>query len=209
MKPSRSREVYGPGIGGANTSIESCEVEADCAVCGRHFAAYTGYKKWPYRLTIDDQPPQKGGRTNRMVCSWGCLCQWRREHPAKAEKEDAVTVPLPEKSPDAVRALARSMGMEPPKKAKKPEPELFLADMVLPEGFILHYNTVTNFDRWKLAGLRAEREMSRATLQRLSGITIGGIRELEYGKNLPKPGTVLALAKALGVEPKELLKDKD
>lgn len=208
MKPSRSREVYGPGIGGANTNIESCVAEADCAVCGRHFLAYTGYKKWPYRLTIDDQPPQKGGRTNRMVCSWGCLCQWRREHPPKEKKDETETfASLPEKSPDAVRALARSMGMEPPKKAKKPEPELILVDMALPEGFILHDNTVTNFDRWKLVGLRAEREMCRATLSKLSGVAVDAISRAERGKNLPKPGTVLALAKALGVEPKELLKD--
>lgn len=207
MKPNRSREVYGPGIGGANVNIESCEVEADCAVCGRHFAAYTGMQNWPYKLDQSDLPGG-AGLFRRMCCSWSCLCRWRREHPAKAEKEAAKTpAPLPEKSPDAVRALARSMGMEPPKKTKKPEPELILADMVLPEGFILHGGTVTNFDRWKLAGLRAEREMNRATLQRLSGITIGGIRDLEYGKSLPKPKTVLALAEALGVEPKELLKD--
>lgn len=197
--------MYGPGIGGANTDIESCVVEADCAVCGRHFAAYTGYKKWPYRLTIDDQPPQKGGRTNRMVCSWGCLCQWRHTHPAKEKKDGTETFePLPEKSPEAVRALARSMGKEIPK-PKKPEP--VPVDPELPEEFAVACGTVANFDRWKLAGLRAEREYSRATLQRLSGITIGGIRDLEHGKSLPKPKTVLALAEAFGVEPKELLKD--
>lgn len=204
MKPSRSHELYGPGIGGANVNIESCDVEADCAVCGRHFAAYTGMQNWPYKLDQSDLPGG-AGLFRRMCCSWSCLCRWRREHPAKAEKEAAKTpAPLPEKSPEAVRALARSVGKKLPK-PKKAEP--VPVETELPEDFVVVGGTVTNFDRWKLAGLRAKREISRATLQRLCGISIGGIRDLEYGKNLPQPGTVRKLAAAFGVEPKELLKD--
>lgn len=173
-----NHNTYGPGISGANTNIDYCVVEADCAVCGKHFAAYTGRKKWPYRLTIDDQPPQQGG-TNRMVCSWSCLCRWRREHANEEEKEEA----------------------------KPEEPKLILADLALPEGFILHGNTVVNFDRWKLVALRADREMCRAKLRRLSGISIDCLRKLENGKSLPRAETVRRLADALGVEPRELLKE--
>lgn len=124
-----------------------------------------------------------------MVCSWGCLCRWRREHPPKEKQDETETFePLPEKSPDAVRAMKRAMS-------------------VTKDGMAVHGKTVTNFDRWKLAGLRAEREMCRETLQRLSGITIGGIRNIENGKSHPRPETVRKLAAAFGVEPKELLKD--
>lgn len=172
-----NRKTYGPGISGANVSIECCVVEADCAVCGKHFAAYTGIKKWPYRLTIDDQPPQRGG-TNRMVCSWSCLCRWRREHTNEDEKSQ------PE------------------------EPQLILADLALPEGFILHGNTVANFDRWKLVALRADREMCRSKLRRLSGISIDCLRKLENGKALPRTETVRRLADALGVEVRELLTER-
>lgn len=177
-----NRKVYGPGIGGANTDIEYCVVEADCAVCGKHFAAYTGYKKWPYRLTIDDQPPKKGG-TNRMVCSWSCLCRWRREHANEDEQE------------------AKS-------EAKPEEPQLILADLALPEGFIMHGNTVANFDRWKLVALRADREMCRAMLRRLSGVSVDCLQKLKNGKHLPRAETVRRLADALGVEVRDLLKDR-
>lgn len=169
MKPSRSREVFGPGIGGANTNIESCDVEADCAVCGRHFAAYTGMQNWPYKLDQSDLPGG-AGLFRRMCCSWSCLCRWRREHPPKAEKEDVVTVPLP-------------------------------------EDFVVVGNVVTNFDRWKLIAIRAERELCRTTLAKLSGVSAITIAQIERDKNLPRPETVRKLAAAFGVEPKELLKD--
>lgn len=181
MKPSRSREVYGPGIGGANTNIESCAAEADCAVCGRHFAAYTGYKKWPYRLTIDDAPPQKGW-TNRMVCSWSCLCRWRREH----HLEDA---PKPEEQEHEVL-----MVLQIPEENAAPEEAI-----QKPRGFnSLHVKAM----RW-------EKGMTQAELAERCGMALNCVKMIEQEVKNPSRREIEAIADALGVDCGMLLADAE
>jgi transcriptional regulator with XRE-family HTH domain len=57
----------------------------------------------------------------------------------------------------------------------------------------------------RLQKLRKEREMSRAQLADLAGITRQYVRQLEAGLSDPTVGTLQKLAKALGVDVTELL----
>lgn len=167
-----NRKAYGPGISGANPDIDYCVVEADCAVCGKHFAAYTGRKKWPYRLTIDDAPPQKGG-TNRMVCSWSCLCRWRREH----HPEDA---PKPEEQEHEVLMVLQI-----------PEENAAPGEVLLkPRGFnSLHVKAM----RW-------EKGMTQAGLAERCGMALNCIKMIEQDVKIPSRREIEAIADALGVD---------
>ena len=57
----------------------------------------------------------------------------------------------------------------------------------------------------RLQKLRKERDMSRAELADLAGITRQYIRQLEAGLSDPTVGTLQKIAKALGVPVTELL----
>jgi transcriptional regulator with XRE-family HTH domain len=57
----------------------------------------------------------------------------------------------------------------------------------------------------RLQKLRKERDMSRAELADLAGITRQYVRQLEAGLSDPTVGTLQKLAKALGVPVTELL----
>ncbi len=61
-------------------------------------------------------------------------------------------------------------------------------------------------DGRELKRLRAERALSLRELGARSGVAFDTIGRLELGKQDARPRTVRALAEALGVEPKNLMK---
>ncbi|ABG05172.1 transcriptional regulator, XRE family [Rubrobacter xylanophilus DSM 9941] len=61
-------------------------------------------------------------------------------------------------------------------------------------------------DGERLRRLRRERALSQQGLKRIAGVAQSTISELESGKRSAKLRTVRILAEALGVEPKELMK---
>jgi repressor LexA len=65
----------------------------------------------------------------------------------------------------------------------------------------------TKIDGERLRQLRRERALSQRDLSRLTGIAHDSISQLETGKRDAQPRTIRNLAEALGVEPKELIKE--
>ena len=65
----------------------------------------------------------------------------------------------------------------------------------------------TQVDGERLRQLRGERALSQRDLSRLTGIAHDSISQLETGKRDAQPRTIRKLAEALGVEPKELMKE--
>lgn len=61
----------------------------------------------------------------------------------------------------------------------------------------------------KLRELREHRVLSMRELQKLSGVSYNTVWRLERGERKAQPRTIRALAAALGVEPYELLADKE
>jgi transcriptional regulator with XRE-family HTH domain len=61
-------------------------------------------------------------------------------------------------------------------------------------------------DGERLRRLRRERALSQQDLERISGVAQATLSDLEQGKRGARASTVRRLAKALGVEPKELMK---
>ena len=66
----------------------------------------------------------------------------------------------------------------------------------------------TEVDGTKLKALRKERALSQRDLAHTSGVGPVTISELERGVREAQPRTIRKLAEALGVEPKELMKEK-
>ena len=65
----------------------------------------------------------------------------------------------------------------------------------------------TEVDRARLRRLRRERALSQRDLSRMTGIAFDTISRLETGKQRAQPRTIRKLADALGVEPRELMKE--
>jgi transcriptional regulator with XRE-family HTH domain len=65
----------------------------------------------------------------------------------------------------------------------------------------------TDVDEARLRGLRRERALSQRELSRMTGIAFDTISRLETGKQRAQPRTIRKLAGALGVEPRELMKE--
>jgi transcriptional regulator with XRE-family HTH domain len=65
----------------------------------------------------------------------------------------------------------------------------------------------TEVDGTKLRLLRRERALSQRDLSRMTGIAFDTISRLETGKQRAQPRTIRKLADALGVEPRELMKE--
>ncbi len=61
----------------------------------------------------------------------------------------------------------------------------------------------------ELKRLRTERALSLRELSAGSGVSFDTIGRLELGKQDARPRTVRALAEALGVEPKQLMKGEE
>jgi repressor LexA len=65
----------------------------------------------------------------------------------------------------------------------------------------------TKINGVQLRQLRRERALSQRDLSRLTGIAHDSISQLETGKRDAQPRTIRNLAEALGVKPKELMKE--
>ena len=65
----------------------------------------------------------------------------------------------------------------------------------------------TKIDGERLRQLRRERALSQRDLSRITGIAHDSISQLETGKRNAQPRTIRKLAEALGVKPKELMKE--
>jgi transcriptional regulator with XRE-family HTH domain len=75
------------------------------------------------------------------------------------------------------------------------------------------YNVLVN-RHWQMNGerlrsLRKERLLTQVELSQMTGVAQDSISALETGKREAHPGTIRKLAKALGVEPKELIKEQE
>jgi transcriptional regulator with XRE-family HTH domain len=63
-------------------------------------------------------------------------------------------------------------------------------------------------DGMQLRRLRRARALSQRDLARITGIAQDTISQLETGKREAQPRTIRKLAEALGVQPKELMKEE-
>jgi len=61
----------------------------------------------------------------------------------------------------------------------------------------------------RLRSLRKERLLTQVELSQMTGVAQDSISALETGKREAHPGTLKKLAKALDVEPKELIKEQE
>jgi transcriptional regulator with XRE-family HTH domain len=68
-------------------------------------------------------------------------------------------------------------------------------------------NRFTEVDGARLRRLRRERALSQRDLSHMTGIAFDTISRLETGKQDAQPRTIRKLADALGVEPRELMKE--
>jgi transcriptional regulator with XRE-family HTH domain len=68
-------------------------------------------------------------------------------------------------------------------------------------------NRFTEVDGARLRRLRRQRALSQRDLSRMTGIAFDTISRLETGKQRAQPRTIRKLADALGVEPRELMKE--
>ena len=68
-------------------------------------------------------------------------------------------------------------------------------------------NRFTEVDGVRLRRLRRERALSPRDLSSTTGIAFDTISRLETGKQRAQPRTIRKLADALGVEPRELMKE--
>jgi transcriptional regulator with XRE-family HTH domain len=61
----------------------------------------------------------------------------------------------------------------------------------------------------RLRRIRKERLLTQVELSQMTGVAQDSISALETGKREAHPGTIKKLAKKLGVEPKELIKEQE
>jgi transcriptional regulator with XRE-family HTH domain len=64
-------------------------------------------------------------------------------------------------------------------------------------------------DGERLRRIRKERLITQVELSRMTGVAQDSISALETGKREAHPGTIKKLAKAVGVEPTELIKEQE
>ena len=64
-------------------------------------------------------------------------------------------------------------------------------------------------DGARLRRLRRERALSQQDLERITGLAQATLSDLEGGKRGARASTLRRLAEALGVEPKELMKEDE
>jgi transcriptional regulator with XRE-family HTH domain len=70
-------------------------------------------------------------------------------------------------------------------------------------------NRFWQIDGERLRSFRKERLLTQVELSRMTGVAQDSISSLETGKREAHPGTIRKLAKALGVEPIELIKEQE
>jgi transcriptional regulator with XRE-family HTH domain len=76
-------------------------------------------------------------------------------------------------------------------------------------GIMVPVNRFWQIDGKRLRSLRKERLFTQVELSKMTGVAQDSISSLETGKREAHPGTIRKLAKALGVEPTELIKEQD
>ena len=76
-------------------------------------------------------------------------------------------------------------------------------------GTILPVNRFWQINGERLRSLRKERLLTQVELSEMTGVAQDSISSLETGKREAHPGTIRKLAKALGVEPTELIKEQE
>ena len=64
-------------------------------------------------------------------------------------------------------------------------------------------------DGERLRRLRKERLLTQVELSEMTGVAQDSISALETGKREAHPGTIRKLAKALGVNPRDLIKEQE
>jgi transcriptional regulator with XRE-family HTH domain len=69
-------------------------------------------------------------------------------------------------------------------------------------------NRFWQIDGERLRRIRKERLLTQVELSKMTGVAQDSISSLETGKREAHPGTIRKLAEALGVEPKELIKEQ-
>ena len=69
-------------------------------------------------------------------------------------------------------------------------------------------NRFIRVDGAKLRRLRRERALSQQDVERITGLAQATLSDLEGGKRGARASTLRKLAEALGVEPKELMKEE-
>ena len=70
-------------------------------------------------------------------------------------------------------------------------------------------NRFIRVDGVRLRRLRRERALSQQDVERITGLAQATLSDLEGGKRGARASTLRKLAEALGVEPKELMKEED
>jgi transcriptional regulator with XRE-family HTH domain len=71
-----------------------------------------------------------------------------------------------------------------------------------------NYERFIAVDGRRLRRLRRERALSQQDLEWISGVAQATLSDLEQGKRGARVSTLRKLAEALGVEPKELMKEE-
>jgi transcriptional regulator with XRE-family HTH domain len=74
-------------------------------------------------------------------------------------------------------------------------------------GIFISVNRFWEIDGERLRSIRKERLLTQVELSRMTGVAQDSISALETGKREAHPGTIRKLANALGVEPRELIKE--
>ncbi len=69
-------------------------------------------------------------------------------------------------------------------------------------------NRFIEVDGARLRRLRRERALSQQDVERITGVSQATLSDLEGGKRGARASTLRKLAEALGVEPKELMKEE-
>jgi transcriptional regulator with XRE-family HTH domain len=80
----------------------------------------------------------------------------------------------------------------------------------LPHYYVIITNMDSRFievDGAKLRKLRRERALSQQDIERRTGVSQATLSDLEQGKRGARASTLRKLADALGVEPRELMKE--
>ena len=83
--------------------------------------------------------------------------------------------------------------------------------MILPHYYVIIISMDSRFievDGAKLRKLRRERALSQQDIERETGVSQGTLSDLEQGKRGARASTLRKLAKVLGVQPKELMKEE-
>ena len=70
-------------------------------------------------------------------------------------------------------------------------------------------NRIITVDGTRLRRLRREGALSQQDVERITGVAQATLSDLEQGKRGARASTLRKLAEALGVEPRELIKEEE